>query len=639
MGSSRSAQSTSEANFLVATRWWDLHRESALRRENRRLVYLQIVCWLGALFSGIAQAWNGRFAMNPDGISYIEVGEALFMPGRLHAINSFWPPLYPLVLGSTKTWLHPSAALEFQVVQLTNLLVYVFAMVSLNLLLRALVGSQQQADPGVVALPPWAWITLGHLVFIWTTISLNRVTLVTPDLLGMALLLLTATLFVKLRDRQRRGVDATRQGAFLLGVVVGLSYLCRLAAIGPGLAYIVLLSLPAKGRRIRLLASALAGLALLAGPYIAAISMAKGRLTLGEKGRLNYVWFVNGLEGTTHWQGGPEGSGRPVHPTRRLATDPPIYEFASPVGGTYPPSYDPSYWYEGVELTFHSMQLLNNLRFHTGPQLRQILLRAANRWVLLVLFGGGLVALLSQPWSFVRAIAPQISLMLPPLIAILMYSIVHVTDRHLGGPILLVTLGCFAAVRFPPTSRAQRLPYSLMALLGLALAALLVLPIGRNVTRAFRDLRQNRIADLSQHSQLRLARLIRAEGLNEGDAIAHIGQSSYAYWAHLARLRIVAEIPYRRGDRWKDSYARDFQRLDAEGRQEILDAMEKLDVRAVVASNLPRRESTDQRSLELPDGWKQGWKTLVREKPGLFRSSLIYEDGSLRILKFDSQTR
>src|SRR5207244_11393935 len=53
------------------------------------------------------------------------------------------------------------------------------------------------------------------------------------------------------------------------------------------------------------------------------------------------------------WQGGTPGYGKPRHPTRLIYPTPPVYEFAGPIGGTYPMWTDPSYWYTGVRARFN----------------------------------------------------------------------------------------------------------------------------------------------------------------------------------------------------------------------------------------------------------------------------------------------
>ena len=47
------------------------------------------------------------------------------------------------------------------------------------------------------------------------------------------------------------------------------------------------------------------------------------------------------------------------HPTRKIYDDPTMYEFGTPFKVTYPPWYDPSYWYEGVKLTLDPREQLS----------------------------------------------------------------------------------------------------------------------------------------------------------------------------------------------------------------------------------------------------------------------------------------
>jgi hypothetical protein len=92
-----------------------------------------------------------------------------------------------------------------------------------------------------------------------------------------------------------------------------------------------------------------------AGPYVIALSVARGRLLLGDAGILNYAWFVHPTRHVIpeeHWQGGPDPYGRPLHPTRRRWINPDVFEFAQPVPGVYPPWTDPSYWLEGLRWQF-----------------------------------------------------------------------------------------------------------------------------------------------------------------------------------------------------------------------------------------------------------------------------------------------
>jgi hypothetical protein len=74
------------------------------------------------------------------------------------------------------------------------------------------------------------------------------------------------------------------------------------------------------------------------------MSAARGHLTIGDNGKLNHVWLTNPgsyAVPDTLWLGGPPGLGAPVHPPRVVWDAPPTYEFATPIGGTFPLWTDP----------------------------------------------------------------------------------------------------------------------------------------------------------------------------------------------------------------------------------------------------------------------------------------------------------
>ena len=52
-----------------------------------------------SLALGLLHAWMGRYSMNPDGMSYLDVGDSFFRRDWANAVNAWWSPLYPWTLG------------------------------------------------------------------------------------------------------------------------------------------------------------------------------------------------------------------------------------------------------------------------------------------------------------------------------------------------------------------------------------------------------------------------------------------------------------------------------------------------------------------------------------------------------------
>jgi hypothetical protein len=72
---------------------------------------------------------------------------------------------------------------------------------------------------------------------------------------------------------------------------------------------------------------------------------------------------------------------------------------------------------------------------------------------------------------------------------------------------------------------------------------------------------------------------LRALGVRPGDEIAVIGDGMGAYWARLARVHLVAELP--------SSAAETFWAGDSALQRRVLDAIAGTGARAVVADDVP----------------------------------------------------
>src|SRR5688572_21634939 len=267
---------------------------------------------LMALILGGLHTWAAitSYSINPDGIVYLDMGEAYLRGDWEMAINAYWSPFYSWLLGLGLNLLHPPMQWEFAVVQLVNFLLYLIALGCFTFFWRQLMQYQRNKAKlgfygGPVMLPEWAWLTLGYSLFIWTSLSLIEVWSVTPDMCVAALVYLAAGLMIRIR-----GGCTTRRTFALLGLILGLAYLSK--AIMFPLTFVFLgVNLFSggnfrRGGQLTLLAFVV--FVLVAGPFIMALSAAKGRLTFGDSGKLNYARYVNGLP-DAHWQGERPGNG------------------------------------------------------------------------------------------------------------------------------------------------------------------------------------------------------------------------------------------------------------------------------------------------------------------------------------------
>src|SRR5690348_8325193 len=83
------------------------------RRLERRLR------WLGRLVAIVLcglHAWVARHTMNPDGISYLDVGDAYGRGDWGNALNTYWSPLYCWILEGALALVRPTPYWECAVV-------------------------------------------------------------------------------------------------------------------------------------------------------------------------------------------------------------------------------------------------------------------------------------------------------------------------------------------------------------------------------------------------------------------------------------------------------------------------------------------------------------------------------------------
>jgi hypothetical protein len=566
-------------------------RRVGLRELRAALILLAV--GLGAL-----HAWAGamRQSMNADGIAYLDMGDAFWRGDWPMAINAVWSPLYAVILGLALRLSNPTPLWEFRVVHLVNFLIYVGALACFDFFWRQLVRAQQcradgLAGGGSATLPAWAWWSLGYGLFIWSSLSMIEIWSVTPDMGVAAFVYLAAGLILRI------WMGSLRWRAFaLLGAVLGLAYLAK--AIMFPLAFVFLAaSLVAAGSLRKGMPLALVALVVflaVGGPFIAALSQAKGRLTFGETGKLTYAWFVDGVP-YPHWQGETPGAGAPIHPTRKILTDPPIYEFTAPVGGTYPVAYDPSYWYEGltpyIDLRGQLRALLSNVQYYFDLFVRQQ--------------GGllaGLAILCMMGSRALRAarLRPAWSLALPALAAFGMYALVYAENRYLAAFVMLLWAAALCTIRLPDSQLSRRLlgwtsgVMLLFVALGIAAfnveglnALLLRRLVGEPVVR--HDFSLGAPQDMAHGSPADIAAGLRQLGIQPGDQVAFLGYSFDAAWARLARVRIVAEMyPYDPARFWS---------ADGATQTRILQVFAGARARAVVANQAPRAQAAS--------GWRR----------------------------------
>lgn len=500
-------------------------------RETRTLQRLRWLFWAGAILIAAAYNWVNRHGMGPDGLAYVDVADAYWRGDWKTAINGYWSPLYSIVIGFFLWALQPTPYWEFATVHLANLVIFVGTLWAFDFFWRAVIpgpaASQGSTAFGAPATwPRWTWLALGYTLFLWSTIDLLNLTAVYPDLLVMLLVYLAAGLLLRLRT------DPANWPLFVsLGAVLGLSYLAKTAMLAVAFVFLgVSLFVCGNLRRStpRALAAFVTFLAVIS-PFILALSLQKGRFTFGDAGKLNYAWNMNPEIPEGSWRGQIPGTGTPKHPLRLILDVPPILEFGQPVGGTYPRTYDRSYWMEGLQVQFSLKRQVTLILQNIVIYARLFLQTQAG------LLAGVIVLLLARhrrgPWP--REVAGGWYLLLPAIAAMSLYALVVVHTRYVAPFVVLFWAGVLSQIRLPDTMDSRRI------LAGVTLAVAITL--GSNTAFKLAYGLANWGAR-SQHVHWEIARDLQQMGIQPGDKVALIGDSNSAFWARLGRVQVVAEI-------------------------------------------------------------------------------------------------
>ena len=528
---------------------------------------LRRVCLLAAILVSAFFAWSARYGITVDGISYLDIADAYRHHDWSTAINAYWSPLYSWVLALGLGIMKPASHWQFAAVQIINFLISLVTLWSFDWFWR----TQREFDSSrhletdgrhPLAFSRTAWLALGYSLFIWNLARGTIVSVCTPDLLICAIVLLASTILTRMR-MGRTGFPAF---AFL-GLVLGVGYLAKSAMFVLAFVFLVVafLAVGAPGKALRRGLVALAVFLAVSAPFIVVISRSKGRLTIGDAGKINYAWDVNKSAPFFNWQGGDPVSGIPKHPTRKLLSVPTVYEFASPIGGSYPPHYDPSYWNDGLRPHCNPMQEIRTL-ITSGYSFYSSIFAPQSGLV-----AGALVLLLLGGRAGLRRLGQNWHLWLPGCAAIGMYFLVTVEHRYVSPFVILLWAAVLSAIRLPDSRELEKL-LSYVALAGVVTLSFSTFePIG---TRFYE------LGERSVNGNWEIADGLAELGIEPGDRVMSLGDAYDAYWARLAKVKIVAEVP--------TSAVIEFWGSGPSVQSQVMAICNSLGARAIVASDYPK---------------------------------------------------
>jgi hypothetical protein len=534
-----------------------------------------IIFWILALATGGLSAWATRYEVDPDTISYLDMADAYLRGDWSMALNGQWNPFYAWLLCLMQLLVKPDPYWEFPAVTGLNFVIYVVGLPCLHFFLRQLANYTRKlnAQPGLhgsALMPPWALFAFGYILYILNSqklLSTQGADLCIANFLYLAFGLL---LWI--------GTEPTRWRPFvLLGLVLGLSYLTKAIMFPLTFVFIVISVCLGEDLRKTLARGMLAFLvfAVVAGPFIAALSESRGRFTYSDTGKYNYALFIcmgpplnyPWIPPYFHWQGDIPNCGTPSHPVRRIYATPAVYEFGTPFHATYGAWYDPSYWYEGV---------VPYINFRNQIHVLLVSLEKYFNWIVhdQPVFIVGLVILAWMRWTWryrAKALMTRWLWLVPAVAALSLYGIVHVEFRFIAPYVTILWLGLYMMGPRLPDSHDSR---SLLS--GVLVSMVLVILFSTVLPKSVYDVRAI-VLQLNEANDeyVRVAKGLKELGIQPGDKVASIGHTfSASLWARMARVHIVAEItPKDTPDYWQ---------ADATTKAQVREILAREGVKAIV---------------------------------------------------------
>lgn len=385
-------------------------------------------CFLaGLILSTFLVAWLEVRGHKGDTIAYYDLSSALHQHQWRACFNASWAPLYPAFLWAGRALFHFNLRYVAAASRLVNFAIALALIASscfLALSVRRYVVSRH-GDLGKLLSHRSLLIWVSSFTFfLWANDLIGE----KPDTLLTTLLLLTTASLIS-------GLCSYRWSPFLLaGFAAGCAYWTKSFAfpfVGLLLLFLMVAHWKSPRTLLRLTAAGLVFLCV-AGPYIAHISAQKQRFTIGDAGRLNSAWYVNGAErqnpvADPKIDDFASSAGTYRHPAELLSAMPKVAYFPpGRVFGAMPAWDDFSYWSDGLQSRFVPRQTLRIFLLNSRMLLAVIPMRIQ------------LLALFAALWIFGLRLRPRVTvgpallaIVATALVSVALYLAVHFEGRYI----------------------------------------------------------------------------------------------------------------------------------------------------------------------------------------------------------------
>lgn len=524
------------------------------QRTLRNLLYAFLVLLVPVAY--LAMKFD-PYQIDGDAMNYMDIAGYLRAHNWAAVVNGYWHPLYPACLALAQMLYHSTRWNELRAYYFIDYVIFFAEVAAMWVFLGALdklrtrtVTPTQSILTGSPLFSLTALRLLGLGLLLIATqreLSLGKVR---PDALLQALMLLAfASLMYALAAET---LAASVGAAAAMGVFFALAYLTKSFAFAISLLSIAVMvgfGVFFSKRSVKWAAcvalAAIVPFALIAGPWVSALSHKYGHLDFGDSGALNYAWYSGDTE-KMHlepWMTSEFGTAdvHLVHPEKQLLATPGVYSYSAVPYGEYPVWFDATYFNQGVKPHIKLRPLLKRDMRNVVLVVRY-LLNHPEAWLLffaLLLCG----AKLRPTWT--RSNLFALPLVLLGLAMWFVYGLVNIEERYVTLAYFAVILPVFAMLRTKISSAENEARIASTAAALVALLAFVSLGESLRVALEARRVQPPSVPVWRDPAIFGAAEGLNALGVGNGDEIACMGTTACLhdpYWMRLANVRNTTEI-------------------------------------------------------------------------------------------------
>jgi len=177
----------------------------------------RFIAWTALIALAAFQAYSQRYAIGPDGMSYLDLSDGVTGAGWRRLVDLYWSPAYPALIGIGRRISGAGPRGEIPVIHAVNFVCFVAMLAAFEYFLS---GIRRVSVRGSALSNRWG-AAAGYALFGVFALTMTPLELTTPDLLSDAAILVALGALLRLNSAGDEGGSAVHAAALGLSLGVG----------------------------------------------------------------------------------------------------------------------------------------------------------------------------------------------------------------------------------------------------------------------------------------------------------------------------------------------------------------------------------------------------------------------------------